>query len=77
MERYIDGRGTSHRVPRGTIDLVRDLEWAVEADSAVDRNRRTEQRRSDARDALFRFLAQQGADAGSAPPRAAPLAMEM
>lgn len=59
MERYMDARGRTFRVPRGMIQLVHDLEWAVEADSAQDRNRRTEQRRTEARDALFRFLARE------------------
>ena len=57
MDRYTDERGRSFRVPDGLMELVLDLEWAVEADSACDRNRRTESRRYEARDALVRFLA--------------------
>jgi hypothetical protein len=63
MERYTDGRGRSFRVPQGVIELVLDLEWAVEADSAQDRDRRTERRRVEARDALIRHLAGESADA--------------
>ena len=71
MERYTDGRGRSFPVPRGVIELVLDLEWAVEADSAPDRNRRTELRRLEARDALIRHLAGETADV------ALPLLMRM
>jgi hypothetical protein len=46
-------------VPSGVIELVLDLEWAVEADSAPDRNRSTEARRYEARDALLRYLAEE------------------
>ena len=63
MERYTDGRGRSFPVPRGVIELVWDLEWAVEADCAPDRDRRTEQRRAEARDALVRYLAGETSDA--------------
>jgi hypothetical protein len=62
MERYTDGHGRTVPVPRGLIELVLDLEWAVEADCAPDRNRRTELRRSEARDALVRFLAGETAE---------------
>jgi hypothetical protein len=57
MERYTDARGRSFRVPSEVIELVLELEWAVEADSAPDRNRNTESRRYEARDALLRHLA--------------------
>ena len=63
MERYTDARGRSFRVPSGVIELVLELEWAVEADSAPDRNRRTESRRYEARDALLRALAGEPAEA--------------
>jgi hypothetical protein len=62
MERYTDSRGRSFRVPRGLMELVSELEWAVEADSAQDRNSRTERRRYEARDALLRFLAEETPD---------------
>jgi hypothetical protein len=57
MERYTDVRAKSFRIPSEVVELVFDLEWAVEADSAPDRDRGTERRRHEARDALLRFLA--------------------
>ena len=71
MERYTDGHGRTFPVPRGVIELVLDLEWAVEADCAPDRNRRTELRRAEARDALVRCLAGETSDVGL------PLVMKM
>lgn len=62
MERYTDSRGRSFPVPRTMMELIHDLEWAVEADCAPDRNRRTESRRAEARDALVRFLATEPVD---------------
>jgi hypothetical protein len=59
VERYTDGRGRSFPLPTGVMELVLDLEWAVEADCAPDRDRRTELRRAEARDALMRHLAGQ------------------
>ena len=64
MERYTDGHGRTFPVPRGLIELVLDLEWAVEADCAPDRDGRTERRRAEARDALVRSLAGETSEVG-------------
>lgn len=57
METHIDIHGRLLPVPKGALELVRELEWAVEADSSPDRDERTRTRRAAARDALLRFIA--------------------